>query len=79
MTDAYSFVVKMCRRKAFYVDAWPPGLMIELARESGIEFKDDRHWGQIFQQLARDGYIRRSGMFPRETSNGSMRPGWIAC
>jgi hypothetical protein len=54
-------------------------LMIELARESGIEFKDDRHWGPIFVQLERDGYIRRSGMFPRETSNGSLRPGWIAC
>ena len=77
--DAYTFAVRMLRRKAFYAEPWPPGLMIDMARVAGIEFADDRKWGEVFQQLAKDGYIRRAGLFARESSNGSIRPGWVAC
>jgi hypothetical protein len=76
--DAYSFVLSLCKRKAFRTEAWPPGLVIELAEVHGIQFDDDRRWGAVFLQLARDGYIKRAGMFARESSNRSVRPGWIA-
>jgi hypothetical protein len=53
--------------------------MIDVARVAGIEFGDDRHWGGVFLRLAKDGYIKRAGLFARDSSNGSVRPGWIAC
>jgi hypothetical protein len=77
--DAYTFAVRMCRRRGFRAEPWPPGLMIDVARVAGIEFGDDRHWGGVFLRLAKDGYIKRAGLFARESSNGSVRPGWIAC
>lgn len=77
-TDAYTFAVRQFRRRALRIDPWPPSLMIEIARAAGIEFQDDRQWGKVFQQLARDGYIKRAGLFARASSNGSVRPGWVA-
>jgi hypothetical protein len=77
--DFYSFCVRQIqRRKALRCQAWPPGLLIDLAKAAGIEFKDDRHTGKVFRQLEKDGYIMRYGMFPRKSSNGSVRPGWVA-
>lgn len=76
--DAYSFAVKLLRRPAMRTDPWPPCLIIDLARLAGIEFQDERQWGRVFTQLARDGYIKRAGLFPRHSSNGSVRPGWVA-
>ena len=76
--DFYSFAVKQIqRRKSFRTEAWPPGLMIDLAKAAGVEFKDERSAGPVFRQLEKDGYIRRAGMFARESSNWSLRPGWI--
>lgn len=76
--DAHTFAVRMCRRKAFRLEPWPPGLMIDLAKLAGIEFQDQRAWGRVFIRLYKEGYIRRAGLFSRESSNGSVRPGWIA-
>ena len=76
--DFYTFVVnKIKRSRSFRQEPWPPGLMLELARLAGIEFQDERNSGPIFRQLQIDGYIKRAGLFPRESSNGSLRPGWI--
>jgi hypothetical protein len=77
--DAYTFAVRQLRRRTMREEAWPPSLMIELARVAGVEFADDRQWGQVFRRLQRDGYIKRAGLFSRESSNGSYRPGWIGC
>jgi len=57
-----------------------PEWVIQAANRAGIAFQDQRQWGRIFRQAAKDGYIRPSTkLFPRSTSNGSKRPGWIAC
>lgn len=76
--DAYSFAVKQLRKPAMRSEPWPPGLLIDIARLAGIDLGDDRKWGRVFTQLANDGYIKRDGWFPRRSSNGSVRPGWIA-
>lgn len=77
--DFYSFAVKQIKRsKTLRLEPWPPGLMIDLAKAAGIEFRDERCTGAVFRQLQQDGWIKRAGMFPRESSNGSMRPGWVA-
>lgn len=77
--DFYSFCVKQFRtRRALRCEPWPPGLLIDLAKAAGISFKDERQSGPVFRQLEQDGFIRRDGLFPRESSNGSLRPGWIA-
>lgn len=78
-TDAYSFLVRFARQKKNRVCAFPPGLVIDLARLHGIEFKDERQWGAVFQQAAKDGVIRPDGLFRRDSSNGSLRPGWVGC
>jgi hypothetical protein len=77
--DAYSFAVKQLKKPAWHAEPWPPGLLIDIARLAGIEFQDERQWGRVFTELARDGYIKRAGLFPRASSNGSVRPGWQAC
>lgn len=60
--------------------AYSPELVINSAAKHGFAFKDQRQWGPIFRQAAKDGYIRPSTkLFPRSTSNGSKRPGWISC
>jgi len=60
--------------------AFSPERVIDCAAGLGVSFKDQRQWGRIFRQAAKDGYIRPSTkLFPRATSNGSKRPGWIAC
>jgi hypothetical protein len=76
--DFYSFAVRqLCRRKALRIEPWPPGLLIDLAKAAGITFSDERNTGPVFDQLRRDGFIRRAGLFPRPSSNGSLRPGWV--
>ena len=45
---------------------------------AGIAPQDLRAWGHIFQQAAKDGYIRRSDrVFARSLGNGSLAPGWV--
>lgn len=77
--DPYTYLVT-------YSKAWrgrgafSPEEVITNAARWGIAFQDQRQWGRIFRQAAKDGYIRPSTkLFPRSTSNGSKRPGWIAC
>ena len=50
------------------------------AMDAGIApVTDLRAWGAVFQQAARDGYIRRSeALFPRSLGNGSLSPGWVS-
>ena len=76
--DAYSFAVRQLRKPAMRAEPWPPGLLIDIARLAGVEFQEERHWGQVFRRLQKDGYIKRAGIFPRESSNRSYRPGWVA-
>jgi len=48
------------------------------ALSTGLAPVDLRHWGKVFQQAARDGYIRRSDvLFKRSFGNGSLAPGWV--
>lgn len=48
------------------------------ADAAGISFQDQRAWGAVFTQAARDGYIRRSDkLFSRSFGNGSLAPGWV--
>ena len=75
--DAYSFLVRFARQRKNRICAFPPGLVIDLARVHGIELRDERNWGPVFQQAARDGVIRPDGLFRRSSSNRSLRPGWI--
>jgi hypothetical protein len=74
--DAYSFLVKFASKKANRCEPWPPCLAIDVAKLHGIEFQDARQWGPVFRRAMKDGYIKHAGLFQRETSNGSMRPGW---
>lgn len=76
--DFYAFVVRKIKRtRVLRQEPWPPCVMIHLAEAGGIVFQDLRNTGPVFRQLQRDGYIKRAGLFPRESSNGSYRPGWI--
>ena len=73
--DAYGCILDYARRHAM---PWSPEWCIEWAMEEhGIFFDDSRSWGAVFRQVAKDGYIKRCGLFPRVTSNGSVRPGWV--
>lgn len=46
---------------------------------AGVAPTDLRAWGKVFQQAAKDGYIRRSDvLFKRSMGNGSLAPGWVA-
>jgi hypothetical protein len=76
MKDPYTFLLKYARRRK---SAFSPESLINAAAMSGHQFNDQRQWGPIFRQAAKDGYIRRDGLFPRASSNGSWRPGWIRC
>lgn len=57
--------------------AFSPEVVISAAVRAGIVVDDARKWGPIFAKAAKEGVIRPEGLFPRATSNGSMRPGWI--
>lgn len=49
------------------------------ATKKGIASTDLRHWGQIFNQAARDGAIVRSGeTYRRVMGNGTLAVGWRA-
>ena len=59
--------------------AFSPEEVTQQAERYGIQMRDARSWGPYFQQAAREGHITRSTeLFSRTTSNGSVRPGWIA-
>lgn len=73
--DAYTFLCRFARRHKR--KPWSPEQAIGQASIHGIAFSDARHWGPVFNQARRDGVIKHAGMFPRESSNGSLRPGWV--
>ena len=75
-TDALGFLIRWARhhgRKPF-----SPEDAISAASAAGIEFAEKRAWGAVFKQAAKEGYIRRAGLFARASSNHSIRPGWCA-
>lgn len=48
------------------------------AINAGVAAQDMRHWGEVFQRAAREGYIRRSDvLFRRVLGNGTLAPGWV--
>jgi len=77
--DPYTYLINFAiqhKGKGSFNPEW----VIVWAAMSGIAFQDQRQWGRIFRQAAKDGYIRQSTkLFARDSSNGSKRPGWIAC
>lgn len=77
--DPYTFLLNFAKHWRYH-GAFSPEEVIDSAEAHGIAFQDQRQWGPIFRQAAKDGYIRPSTkLFPRSTSNGSKRPGWISC
>jgi hypothetical protein len=49
------------------------------AESEGITSGDKRHWGAVFTQAARDGYIARCDTpFRRVMGNGTITLGWVA-
>lgn len=74
-TDAMGFLLHYARRHR--KEPFSPEDVIQAAAAVGVLFQNQRQWGAVFKQAARDGYIRRAGLFPRASSNHSMRPGWV--
>ena len=75
--DAMGFLIRFAKRskgRPFSAE------QVTLAAiKAGISPDDLRAWGTLFQQAAKDGYIRRSDvLFRREMGNGSLAPGWVA-
>lgn len=56
--------------------AWNPEEAIAYAKKNGVEFSDQRNWGNVFLRVEADGTIKRKGEFVRRSSNYSVRPGW---
>lgn len=74
MTDAYGFAQQFIQHRN---EPFSPESVVEAAEQAGIVFQDQRGWGKVFRLLNRDGLIKPAGLFPRKTSNGSVRPGWV--
>lgn len=73
--DGYGFLIK-CARKA--KGPFPAEYVTLAAQREGIAPKDLRHWGKLFQQAAKDGYIRRVAVpFQREMGHGALTLGWV--
>lgn len=75
--DAMGFLLRFARRsngRPFSAE------QVTLAAvKVGIAPDDLRAWGTLFQQAAKDGFIRRSDvLFKRVMGNGSLAPGWVA-
>jgi hypothetical protein len=78
--DHYAALCSFARAPHRRQKAWSPEDAIHIMRTVyEVGFDDDRHWGPIFLKAMKDGVIRHEGLFPRESSNGSLRPGWIGC
>ena len=75
MKDAQGFLIHYASRHKR--EPFSPEDVIAAAEVADIRFQDQRSWGAVFRQCAKDGYIRPAGMFPRKSSHLSVRPGWI--
>ena len=73
--EAEGFLIRYARRHRR--EPFSPEDVIAAAAVAGIVFAEARQWGAVFKQAAKDGHIRRAGLFPRASSNHSVRPGWI--
>ena len=74
--DGYGFLIKFARKAKGPFAAEHVTLA---AMKAGIAPPDLRNWGKLFQQAARDGYIRRTPIpFHRVMGNGSLTLGWVA-
>lgn len=74
MTDAYGFLLNYAAKTS---EPFSPEEVIQAAEMVGISFQEKRAWGGVFLSAYKDGLIERAGLFPRKTSNGSVRPGWV--
>lgn len=76
--DAYTALCKFASAPHRRHRAWAPCEAIKsLDSIYGVRFENERHWGPIFRRAAKEGVIKRAGLFARASSNGSVRPGWI--
>lgn len=74
--DGLGFLIKYARKTREPFSAEHVTLA---AQKAGIAPPDLRNWGSLFQQAARDGYIRRVPVpFHRMMGNGSLTFGWVA-
>lgn len=75
-TDALGFLIRYA--KASKGESFSSEHVTVAAQAVGIEFQEQRSWGAVFTQAAREGYIRRSDvLFSRSFGNGSLAPGWV--
>lgn len=74
-TDALGVLIHYARRHR--KEPFSPEDVIAAGAAVGVSFDDQRQWGAVFKQAAREGYIRRAGLFARASSNHSVRPGWV--
>ena len=76
-TDAMGFLIAFAKKHRG--EAFSSEDVTLAAQSAGIApVTDLRAWGHIFQQAAKDGYIRRSDrLFARSLGNGSLAPGWV--
>lgn len=72
--DAYGFLENYAKKTC---EPFSPEEVIHAAEQAGIVFQEKRAWGTVFSTASKDGLIRRAGLFPRSSSNGSVRPGWV--
>jgi hypothetical protein len=74
--DAYGFLIAYaarCKGQPFCAED-----VTLAALDAGLAPKELRAWGAVFQQAAKDGYIRRSEvLFRRSMGNSSLAPGWV--
>lgn len=78
--DAYTALCTFASRPHRRQSPWAPCEAIHMiALLYEVRFENERHWGPIFRRAAKEGVIKRAGLFPRASSNGSVRPGWVGC
>ncbi len=74
--DALGFLIRYAKKMRG--ESFSSEHVTVAAQAAGIEFQDQRSWGSVFTQAAREGYIRRSEvLFSRSFGNGSLAPGWV--
>ena len=76
--DAYTALCKFASAPHRRQVPWAPCDAISIiASIYEVRFENERHWWPIFRRAAKEGVIKRAGLFARASSNGSVRPGWI--
>lgn len=74
--DGYGYLIRYARKqkgKPFCAED-----VTLSAIDAGIAPANLKNWGRMFQQAAKDGYIRRSNVaFRRQLGNGTLTLGWV--